>query len=190
MGRGDRLCQRLGVIDWRRFLPRFADSLWLVLTVASVAGCGGDGPSTFNAASVVPLVPDALLPSASHLVDDVECYLPEPSRLGPLACTAVVAGLEIPVLVHSPGLDGRIRIESPAKVVLATNGANHVNDRLRSETGVEARTACVPEARVARKGQAFDCTAIDPADRQIPIRVTLVDAAGAFRVDWRSGDGP
>ena len=124
--------------------------------MASAAGCGNDSPPPFNVASVVPVVPDALLPGASHLVDDVECDLPDLSRLGPVACTAVVAGVEIPVLVHPPGLDGRIRIESPAEVVVASNVASRVTDRLRAETGVEVRTTCFPDARVARSGQVFE----------------------------------
>jgi len=159
-----------------------------VLTSLAVltAGCGSDDPPPFDFAAVVPLVADALLPGATHLVDGATCDdVGHGERLGPVACTVTLAGAEIPVLVHPPGLDGRIRIESPAEVVTAVDVADQVAERLTADTGVEARTTCTPEARVLRTGQTFDCTATDPDGREMPLVATLVDDAGSFRIDWR-----
>ena len=159
----------------------------MVVLAVLGAGCGSADPPPFDARSVVPLVADALLPGATHLVTDVACD--DSDRLGPMACTAVVSGVEVPVLVHPPGLDGRIRIESPAEVVTGADVAYRVDQRLTTDTGVEARVTCTPDARVLRAGQAFDCTATDPDGREMPLVATLVDDAGSFRVDWRPVPG-
>lgn len=151
------------------------------------SGCGSDDPPPFDASSVVPLVADALLPGATHLVGDVACD--DSGRLGPMSCTAVVSGVEVPVLVHPPGLDGRIRIESPVEVVTGADVADRVAERLAADTGVDVRATCTPDARVVRTGQAFDCTASDPDGREIPLVATLVDDAGSFRIDWRPVSG-
>jgi len=155
--------------------------------VALTAACGSDDEPPFDASSVVPLVADALLPGAAHLVGEVACE--DSDRLGPMACTVVVSGVEVPVLVHPPGPDGRIRIESPAEVVTGADVAARVAERLTADTGVEARATCGPDARVLRSGQAFDCTATDPDGREMPLVATLVDEAGSFRIDWRPVPG-
>ncbi len=167
---------------------RLVAAVALAPLVALATACGSDGPPPFDVTTVRPLVADALLPGAAHLVTGVDCT-PEPGRLGPVACTAVVAGAEVPVLVHPPGPDGRIRVESPAEVVAAADVAARVAERLTADTGVDAEVSCVPDARVSRPGQAFDCVATDPDGREIPLVAMLVDEAGSFQIDWRPADG-
>ena len=157
----------------------------LAVLALLTAGCGSDRSPPLDSATVIPLVAHALLPGATHLIDGVVCE-DRSDRLGPLACTAVVSGVEVPVLVHPPGLDGRIRVESPAEVLSAADVADRVAKRLAADTGVEARATCTPDVRVVRAGQAFDCTATDPGGREIPLVATLVDDTGSFRIDWRS----
>ena len=178
MGRGSGLRRRLGLT---------AAALGLMAVVT--AGCGADGPTPLDIGAVERQVPGVLLPGHPDLVADVDCGDPVPTGLGPMPCTAVVSGVEVPVIVHGPALDGRIRVESPADVVAAVDLSGRVAARLQADIGVEARVACTPAVRVAFAGQTFDCVATDPDARDIDLVATLIDADGGFRLDASPGSG-
>ena len=152
------------------------------MAVATVA-CGSDGPASLDIGAIEREVPGVLLPGHPGLVVDVDCGTPDPAGLGALSCTAVVAGMEIPVIVHRPAVDGRVRVESPVDLVSAGDLAGRAAERLSVETGVDAQVSCTPAARVAFAGEAFACTATDPDGREIALVATLVDDVGGFRLD-------
>ena len=168
MGRGPGLRRRLGLT---------------ALVAAAAVACGSDGSASLDVGAVEREVPGVLLPGHPGLVVDVDCGTPDPAGLGPLPCTAVVAGVEIPVIVHRPAVDGRVRVESPADLVAAVDLAGRAAERLSAEIGVDARVSCTPAARVAFAGEAFACTATDPDGREIALVATLVDDVGGFRLD-------
>ncbi len=157
----------------------------LVVLVVSVlaAGCGSDGAPDFDLEAIEAMVPAVLVPGHPEVVEGVDCGDPDPDRLGPVACTAILSGVEIPVLVHRPAIDGRIRVESPVEVVDAVDVAAEAAVRLESDLGVVIVVACTPAVRVAREGQAFACTATDPRGRDHVLVATLVGRDGSFRLD-------
>lgn len=171
MGRGPGIRRRLGLIA----------CLGLLVVVASA--CGADGPKPLDLKAVERQVPGVLLPGHPDLVVDVNCGELASTGLGAMSCTAVVAGVEIPVIVHRPAIDGRIRVESPADLVAAADLAGLAAERLTADTGVTARVSCTPAVRVAFAGQTFDCVATDPDGRALDLVATLVDAGGGFRLD-------
>ncbi len=158
---------------------------WLLVLglVVVAAACTDDGPTALDVEAVERQVPGVLLGGHPELVTDVDCGDPGPGGLGPLSCTAVVAGTPVPVIVHRPASDGRVRVESPAAMVVAVDLAGQVGDRLVTDTGVVTRVSCTPAVRVAFAGQSFDCVATDPDGREIALVATLVDADGGFRLD-------
>ena len=175
MGRGAGLRRRLGLTGLG--LP--------VLLVATLvgAGCGGGGEATLDIGAVERQIPSVLLPGHPDLVTEVNCGSPDPDGLGPLPCTALVADTPVPVHVNQPGIDGRVRVWSPIEVVVAVDLAARVVERLRGDTGVEARVTCSPSVRVAFPGESFACMATDPDGREIALVATLLGAAGGFRLD-------
>lgn len=178
MGRGPSLGRRLGLTD-RRLIWQVCVG---VLAVLSVAGCGGPEPATFDVEAVEPLVPMALLPAHPGLIAGVDCGSPDPDRLGPVACVATVAGVEVSVLVHRPAIDGRIRVESPALLVDAADVATQAAGRLEADLGFPVAVACLPAVRVAVPGQEFVCRATDPEDRPMDLVATLIDGDGSFHL--------
>ena len=159
-----------------------AASVVLVVAVLA-AGCGGDGAPDFDLEAIEAMVPAVLVPGHSEVVEGVDCGDPDPDRLGPVACTAILSGVEIPVLVHRPAIDGRIRVESPVEVVGAADVAAEAAVRLESDLGLVNVVVCMPAVRVAREGQAFACTATDPRGRDHVLVATLVGRDGSFRLD-------
>ena len=174
MGRGPGFRRRLGLTG--PGLPA------LLATVLVGTACGG-GEATLDIGAVERRISSVLLPGHPGLVTEVDCGSPDPQDLGPLSCTALVAGTPVPVHVNRPGLDGRVRVRSPVEVVAAVDLAARVVERLRGDTGVDARVACSPSVRVAFPGEAFACVATDPDGREIALVATLIDAAGGFRLD-------
>ena len=159
-------------------------SMSAVLVVAVLAaGCGSDGAPDFDLEAIEAMVPAVLVPGHPEVVEGVDCGDPDPDRLGPVACTAILSGVEIPVLVHRPAIDGRIRVESPVEVVGAADVAAEAAVRLESDLGLVNVVVCMPAVRVAREGQAFACTATDPRGRDHVLVATLVGRDGSFRLD-------
>ena len=154
----------------------------LVLAVLA-AGCGSDGAPDFDLEAIEAMVPAVLVPGHPEVVEGVDCGAPDPDRLGPVACTAILSGVEVPVLVHRPAIDGRIRVESPVEVVGAVDVAAEAAVRLESDLGVVIVVACTPAVRVAREGQAFACTATDQRGRDHVLVATLAGRDGSFRLD-------
>jgi len=147
------------------------------------AACGVGGDVTLDIDAVERQIPSVLLPGHPDLVTEVDCGSPDPAGLGPLSCTALVADTSVPVHVNRPGIDGRVRVRSPIEVVVAVDLAARVAERLRGDTGVDARVACSPSVRVAFSGESFACMATDPDGREIALVATLLGAAGGFRLD-------
>ena len=175
MGRGAGLRRRLGLNG--SGLPAL-----LVATLVG-AGCGVGGEAPLDIDAVERQIPTVLLPGHPDLVTEVDCGSPDPEGLGPLSCTALVADTPVPVHVNRPGIDGRVRVRSPIEVVVAVDLAARVAERLRGDTGVDARVACSPSVRVAFPGESFACMATDPDGREIALVATLLGAAGGFRLD-------
>ena len=159
-----------------------AASVVLVVAVLA-AGCGGDGAPDFDLEAIEAMVPAVLVPGHPEVVEGVDCGDPDPDRLGPVACTAILSGVEVPVLVHRPAIDGRIRVESPVEVVGAVDVAAEAAVRLESDLGLVNVVVCMPAVRVAREGQAFACTATDPRGRDHVLVATLAGRDGSFRLD-------
>ena len=159
-----------------------AASVVLAMAVLA-AGCGSDGAPDFDLEAIEAMVPAVLVPGHPEVVEGVDCGAPDPDGLGPVACTAILSGVEVPVLVHRPAIDGRIRVESPVEVVDAVDLAAEAAARLESDLGVAIVVACTPAVRVAREGQAFACTATDPRGRDHVLVATLVGRDGSFRLD-------
>ena len=179
MGRGPGPRRRLG-------LTTGAPSVWSLLAlglVAAAAACADDGTTALDVEAVERQMAGVLLGGHPELVTDVDCGDPDPRGFGPFSCTAVVAGTPVPVMVHRPASDGRVRIESPVAVVTAVDLAGRAVERLAADTGVAARVSCTPSVRVAFTGQSFNCVATDPDGREIALVATLVDAGGGFRLD-------
>ncbi|MDG2161342.1 MAG: hypothetical protein P8K65_08130 [Acidimicrobiales bacterium] len=154
------------------------------LMVAVLAiGCGGAAAPTFDLEAIEAEVPTLLVPAYPGAVIDVDCGDPDPDGLGPVACTAILAGAEVRVLVHRPSIDGRIRVESSVELVEAVDVAAAATARLESDLGVVNSLVCSPAVRVAREGQTFACTATDPDGGDHHLVATLLDGDGAFRLD-------
>jgi len=159
-----------------------AASVVLVVAVLA-AGCGSDGAPDFDLEAIEAMVPAVLVPGHPEVVEGVDCGDPDPDRLGPVACTAILSGVEVPVLVHRPAIDGRIRVESPVEVGGAVDVAAEAAVRLESDLGLVNVVVCMPAVRVAREGQAFACTATDPRGRDHVLVATLMGRDGSFRLD-------
>ncbi|MDG2428718.1 MAG: hypothetical protein P8M16_09875 [Acidimicrobiales bacterium] len=138
---------------------------------------------TMNVGEVEQQVPAILLPGHPTLVTEVNCEDLDSGRLGAVRCTALVAGTEVPVIVHRPALDGRIRVETPANVVTGVDLSGWAAKRLMVDTGVDVSVTCTPAVRVAYAGEKFFCRATDAVGREIPLIATLLDSEGAFRLD-------
>ena len=184
MGRGPGIRLHLGVTGaGLRPANRLGAASVVLVVLVLAAGCGSDGAPDFDLETIAAMVPALLVPGHPEVVDGVDCGDPDPYRLGPVACTAVLSGVEIPVLVHRPAIDGRIRVESPVEVVGAADVAAEAAVRLESDLGLVNVVVCMPAVRVAREGQAFACTATDPRGRDHVLVATLVGRDGSFRLD-------
>ena len=156
--------------------------LFTVLVVLA-AGCGGAPLPAFDLEAIEAEVPALLVPAHPGAVEEVDCGDPYPDGLGPVACTAILSGREIPVVVHRPAIDGRIRVESPVMVVDASEVAARLAARLESDLGKPNLVRCAPAVRVAGEGEQFSCTAIGPEGRTLSLVATLLGGDGSFRVD-------
>ena len=156
--------------------------LFTVLVVLT-AGCGGAPLPALDLEAIEAEVPALLVPAHPGAVEEVDCGDPDPDGLGPVACTAILSGREIPVVVHRPALDGRIRVESPVMVVDAIEVAARLAARLESDLGKPNLAQCTPAFRVASEGEQFSCTAIGPEGRTLLLVATLLGGDGSFRVD-------
>mgnify|MGYP006083585883 CR=1 FL=1 len=175
MGRGSGIRRRVGLTT---------------LTVALIgAACAGDGSTTMDIGDVEQQLPSILLPGYPTLVTEVNCENLDPGRLGPVRCTASIAGAEVPVIVHRPARDGQIRVKTPADVVAGVDLAGRAAERLMTDTGVEASVICRPAVRVAYAGERFSCVANDSVGREIRLIATLLDSDGGFRLDAAPAEG-
>jgi len=155
----------------------------LLAAVVMVSACGGSEPPELDVGTVERAVPLVLLPDNPELVTDVACPLLASPGLGPVPCTASIAGLSVPLIVSRPGADGRVHVESPVELVMADEVASDAEERLDSDLGVDNEVTCEPALRVSRAGQEFACTATEPNGRTHRLVAVLVDAAGSFRLD-------
>ena len=103
--------------------------------------------------------------------------------LATVSCSVTIAGYPMSVTVTGPDPFGAVRVTSPATVVWASDLAEQAVVRLDADLGVTNRMTCRPEARIARAGQVFDCTAFGPDGRAHRLLATLVDTIGSFRLD-------
>jgi len=179
VGRGPGIRLRVGLTRPR---PGWAGVLCAALLVMTVS-CADAPVPALDIEAIEAEVPGLLVPTHPELVLDVDCGDPDPDGLGPIACTAILSGMEIPVVVHRPAIDGQIRVKSPVVVVDAVEVAAEVAERLESDLGVPNLVVCVPAVRVAAQGEQFSCSATDPGGRTISLMATLLGRDGSFRVD-------
>ena len=109
------------------------------------------------------------------------------ATLATVSCSVTIAGYQMSVAVTGPDPFGAVRVASPATVVWASDVAEQAVARLDADLGVSNRMTCRPEARIARAGQVFDCTAFGPDGRAHRLFATLIDTTGLFRLDAPSG---
>ncbi|MBC8194328.1 MAG: hypothetical protein ISR43_05880 [Acidimicrobiia bacterium] len=152
-----------------------------VLMLASA--CGVSEPAGIDVEAVERAVPLALLPDHPDLVTGVSCPELGSDGLGPVSCTAAVAGLAIPLIVSRPDAVGRVKVESPVELVMAVEVALLTEERLNNDLGVDNEVACEPAIRVSRAGQRFACTATEPNGRTHALTAVLIDGAGSFRLE-------
>jgi len=179
VGRGPGVRCRVGLTDPHL---RWTGVLFTVLVVLAT-GCGGAPLPAFDLEAIEAEVPALLVPAHPGAVDEVDCGDPDPDGLGPVACTAILSGREIPVVVHRPAIDGRIRVESPVMVVDAAEVAARLAIRLESDLGKPNLVQCAPAVRVASEGEEFSCTARGPEGHTLSLVATLLGGDGSFRVD-------
>ncbi len=155
----------------------------MLVAVAVVTACGASEPAGIDVEAVEQAVPLALLPGHPELVADVACPLLASEGLGPVPCTATIAGLSVPLIVSRPSADGRVYAETPVELVMADEVASDAEERLDSDLGVDNAVTCEPVLRVSRAGQEFACTATEPNGRTHRLVAVLVDGVGSFRLD-------
>ncbi len=165
---------------WSVEIRSLAVSLLLLATA-----CTAIEPAGIDVEAVERAVPLALLPDHPDLVSEVACPLLGSEGLGPVPCTAVIAGLSVPLVISRPDTDGRVHIKSPVEVVRAVEVASEAKVRLDSDLGVDNAATCEPALRVSRAGQAFACTVTEQNGRIHHLTAVLVDGAGSFRLDPR-----
>lgn len=183
MGGGTGLRRGTGLSTKAR--PSFQALVPLVLL--AVAACGSGEPELLDGAALERSIPVALLPDAPHLVEQVSCPVMAAETLTTISCSVTVAGYPMSVTVTGPDRFGGVRVSSPVSVVWASPLTEQAVARLDADLGVDNQMTCLPEARIARAGQIFDCTVFGPDGRVHQLVATLLDVKGSFRLDAPSG---
>ncbi len=183
MGGGTGLRRGTGLIAGARSPFRALAALALLVGAA----CGSAEPELLDGAALERSIPVVLLPAAPHLVEQVSCPAMAAATLATVSCSVTISGYSMSVAVTGPGPFGGVRVASPATVVWASDVAEQAVARLNADLGISNRMTCRPEARIARAGQAFDCTVFGPDGRAHRLLATLVGTTGLFRLDAPSG---
>lgn len=155
-----------------------------MLVAVGLVACGSvGGPAGIDLTAVEAAVPAGLVPDHPEAVTGVSCPEMPLDGLGPVSCTAEVAGTEFPVKVTRPDRLDQMTVSAGVALVRAVDVADEVAERLAEDLGDVASVTCAPDVHVARSGQVFDCTVVDPASRAHRFRATLEGTDGRFRLD-------
>lgn len=159
----------------------------VVTVVLAVAACGSSEPQLVDPGALERSIPQALLPTAPELVEQVSCPPMDAERLSTVSCTVTIVGHPISVTVTGPDLFKGVRVSAADSLVWASDLADRAGERLDTDLGAGNSVVCEPVVRVAKAGQIFDC-AVAGSDGQSRLFVaTLLDATGSFRFDVQDG---
>ena len=155
----------------------------LALAVALV-GCGSpDRPGAVDIEALERAIPAGLVPDHPESVTVVDCPEITLDGLGPVSCTAVIAGVDVPVKVTRPDRLNRMEVSIGVALVRAGDVEVEVEERLVADLGDVVDVSCDPPVRVARSDQQFTCVVIDPLSRAHRFHATLMGTDAAFRLE-------
>ena len=158
--------------------------LAVLALVLVVSGCGApDRPATVDVETLERAIPAGLVPDHPEVVTVVACPEITLDGLGPVSCTAIIAGVDVPVKVTRPDRLDRMVVSAGETLVRSVDVAAEVEERLVTELGDVDEVSCDPPVRVARSGQQFTCIVIDPASRAHRFVATLSGTDAAFRLE-------
>ncbi|MBC8365592.1 MAG: hypothetical protein H8E59_11380 [Actinobacteria bacterium] len=160
-----------------------APALMFALAFA-VVGCGSpDRPAAVDVEALEQLIPAGLVPDHPEVVTVVSCPEITLDGLGPVSCTAVISGVDVPVKVTRPDHLDRMRVSTGVSLVRAADVAVEVGERLVADLGDVGEVSCDPPVRVAAAGQQFTCIVIDPSSRAHRFVATLSGTDASFRLE-------
>ncbi len=154
-------------------------------TVVVLAGAcnSADRPNSVDISALVEAIPAELVPEYPEAVTDVVCPEIVFDGLGPVLCTAFLAGSEIRIKVTRPDVDGQMKVSTAVKIVYASDVAEELGGRLSQDLGDVEEVGCEPGVRVARSGEQFICRVTDRSRRTHRFITTLAGPDGEFRAD-------
>ena len=89
--------------------------LAVLALVFVVSGCGApDRPGTVDVETLERAIPAGLVPDHPEVVTVVACPEITLDGLGPVSCTAIIAGVDVPVKVTRPDRLDRMVVSVPA----------------------------------------------------------------------------
>lgn len=158
--------------------------LLALVVVVVVVGCGSpDRPAAVDVEALEQAIPAGLVPDHPEVVTVVACPEITLDGLGPVSCTAIISGVDIPVKVTRPDHLDQMRVSTGVSLVRAVDVAVEVGERLVADLGDVGVVTCDPPVRVARAGQQFTCVVIDPSSRAHRFVATLSGIDASFRLE-------
>jgi hypothetical protein len=158
--------------------------LLALVVVVVVVGCGSpDRPAVVDVEALEQAIPAGLVPDHPEVVTVVACPEITLDGLGPVSCTAIISGVDIPVKVTRPDHLDQMRVSTGVSLVRAVDVAVEVGERLVADLGDVGEVTCDPPVRVARAGQQFTCIVIDPSSRAHRFVATLSGIDASFRLE-------
>ncbi|MDP7508919.1 MAG: hypothetical protein QF532_10855 [Acidimicrobiales bacterium] len=158
--------------------------LLALVVVVVVVGCGSpDRPAAVDVEALEQAIPAGLVPDHPEVVTVVACPEITLDGLGPVSCTAIISGVDIPVKVTRPDHLDQMRVSTGVSLVRAVDVAVEVGERLVADLGDVGVVTCDPPVRVARAGQQFTCIVIDPSSRAHRFVATLSGIDASFRLE-------
>ena len=160
--------------------PRLSARVFVLV----IAGCGSpDRPTTVDVEALERAIPAGLVPDHPEVVTVVSCPEITLDGLGPVSCTAIIAGVDVPVRVTRPDRLDQMEVSSGVFLVRAVDVAAEVEERLVADLGDVDSVSCDPPVRVARSGQQFTCIVIDTSSRAHRFVATLLGTDASFRLE-------
>ena len=159
----------------------------VVTVVLAVAACGSSEPQLVDPGALERSIPQALLPTAPELVEQVSCPPMDAERLSTVSCTVTIAGYPISVTVTGPDPFKGVRVSAADSLLWASDLADRVVERLDADLGPGNPVDCEPVVRVAKAGQTFNCVVAGSDGQLRPFVATVLDATGSFRLEIQDG---
>tara|TARA_B100001123_G_scaffold393540_1_gene473589 strand:- start:587 stop:1093 length:507 start_codon:yes stop_codon:yes gene_type:complete len=152
--------------------------------LAASTACGSpERPTSVDVEALEAAIPASLVPEHPEAVTVVVCPEIAVDGLGPVSCTAIVAGVDVLVKVTRPDRLDQMEVSAAVSLVRATDVADEVGGRLAADLGGVDRVTCEPAVRVAVAGQEFACTVVDPKSRAHRFVATLHGPSGSFGLE-------